>query len=106
LTEFRERRARPRVEEPFPVTVRGVDVTGERLDMDTVLDNVSEGGLYVRIPRRLELGSRVTVGIRFYDPETQSPGARVAARGVVLRVESIPFGEHGLGVGFAKYRVF
>ena len=102
----RERREKPRVEQPFPVTVRGVDATGEPLDIDTVLDNMSVGGLYVRIPRRLEPGAQITVGIRVSAPWEERPAARVATRGVVLRVESKPDGEHGLAVAFTRYRVF
>lgn len=106
LTEFRERRARPRIEEPFPVTVRGVDVAGEKLNIDTVLDNVSGGGLYLRIPTRIELGARLGIGIGLYDPETLELGARVATTGKVVRMESIAPGEHGIAVAFTKYRMF
>jgi hypothetical protein len=108
VTDFRqrERRGRPRVEQPFPVTVRGLDAMGEPLDIDTVLDNMSVGGLYVRIPRRIEPGARLTVGIRLSVPEAQERTACVATRGMVLRVESAPGGEHGLAVAFTKYRVF
>lgn len=45
LADFRERRLRPRIGLPFAVTVRGVDVKGQPLDIDTVLDNLSVGGL-------------------------------------------------------------
>ena len=94
------------MERPFPVTVRGVDAMGVPLDVDTVLDNMSVGGLYVRIPRRVEPGAQVTVGIRVSEPWEERPAARVATRGVVLRVESKPDGEHGLAVGFTRYRIF
>ena len=106
LTDFRERRGRPRVEQPFPVTVRGVDATGEPLDIDTVLDNMSAGGLYVRIPRRIEPGARLAVGIRLSVPGGQGRKARVAARGVVLRADSTAHGEHGLAIEFTRHRVF
>ncbi len=101
-----ERRGKPRVDQPFPVTVRGVDAMGEPLNIDTVLDNMSVGGLYVRIPRRLEPGAYITVGIRVSAPWEERPAARVATRGVVLRVEPAPGGEHGLAVAFTKYRIF
>ena len=108
MTDFleRERRGRPRVEQPFPVTVRGVDAMGEPLDIDTVLDNMSVGGLYVRIPRRIEPGARLAVGIRLSERWDERPAARVATRGVVLRVDSKPDGEHGLAVEFTRHRVF
>jgi hypothetical protein len=108
VTDFpdRERRGRPRIEQPFPATVRGVDATGEPLDIDTVLDNMSSGGLYVRLPRPIEPGTRVRVGIRVWVPGERQPGARIATRGVVRRVELKPSGEHGLAVAFTRHRVF
>jgi hypothetical protein len=108
VTDFldRERRGRPRVERPFPVTVRGVDATGEPLDIDTVLDNMSVGGLYVRLPRRIEPGARLAVGIRVSVSGAQERTARVATRSVVKRVESAAGGEHGLAVAFTRHRFF
>jgi PilZ domain-containing protein len=108
VTDFpeRERRGRPRIEQPFSATVRGVDATGERLDIDAVLDNMSTGGLYVRIPRPIEPGTRLTFGIRVWVPGALEPGARIAARGVVKRVNATPRGEYGLAVEFTRHRVF
>ncbi len=106
MTDSRERRAGVRVELRFPVTVRGVDAVGEPLDIDTVLDNVSRGGLYLRLPRRVELGAQLTVGIRVSERWEEKPAARIATRGVVLRVESKPGGEHGMAVAFRRHRVF
>ena len=108
MTDFpeRERRAKPRVQEPFPVTVRGVDATGARLDIDTALDNVSGGGLYVRIPRLIQPGAELVVGIRLSGPGAWQSTARVATRGVVLRVDAKPNREHGVAVTFTRYRVF
>jgi hypothetical protein len=106
LTEFRERRGGPRIERPFPITVRGVDVVGEPLDIDTVLDNVSRGGLYMRLPRRVEPGAQLRVGIRLSEAWEERPGARVATRCTVLRVESTLNGEYGVALAFARHRVF
>jgi len=106
LTDFRERRAGVRVQLRFPVTVRGVDAVGERLDIDTVLDNVSRSGLYLRLPRLVEPGAQLTVGIRVSERWEEKPAARVATRGVVLRVESRTGGEHGVAVAFTRHRVF
>ena len=49
-----ERRQHPRLSEPFPVLVRGVDAYGEALEINTVLDDFSAGGLYVRLRWRVE----------------------------------------------------
>ena len=108
MTDFpdRERRERPRIEQPFPATVRGVDATGEPLDIDAVLDNMSTGGLYVRIPRPIEPGMQLTFGIRVAVSGAQEPAARIAARGVVRRVDLTIRGERGLAVEFTRHRIF
>lgn len=102
----RERRGRPRIEQPFPATVRGVDATGESLDIDTVVDNMSSRGLFVRVPRPIEPGARLAIGVRVGMPGAQERSARIAARGVVVRVELMPKGEYGLGVALTRHRIF
>lgn len=101
-----ERRARPRVEQPFPATVRGVDAMGEPLGIDTVLDNISANGLFVRIPRPVEAGATLAVGIRLSVARVEGGGARVATRGLVKRVEHTADGQYGIAVEFVRYRVF
>ena len=49
-----ERRQHSRLSEPFPVLVRGVDAGGEAFESNTVLDDFSAGGLYVRLRWRVE----------------------------------------------------
>lgn len=39
-----EQRRHPRLYEPFPTQVHGVDAGGEAFDINTVLDNLSAGG--------------------------------------------------------------
>ncbi|MFN2447141.1 MAG: PilZ domain-containing protein [Vicinamibacterales bacterium] len=106
MTDFHERRAKPRLERPFPVTLRGVDAMGEALNIDTVLDNLSPGGLYVRIPRRVEPGAKLSVAIRLSEDGVREQTARLATRGVVLRVESTPNGEYGVALAFTTHRIF
>ena len=102
----RERRASPRTDTSFVVTIRGIDARGKALDIDTMLDNLSGSGMYVRIPRRVERGEPVAVGIRFAETGTLGRVARVAARGIVVRVDPTPAGEFGLAIAFTKTRVF
>jgi hypothetical protein len=101
-----ERRASPRTDTSFPATVRGVDATGDILDVETVLDNLSGGGLYVRLQQRVAQGAHLAVGIRLSEAGVPGRAARVAARGVVLRVEPAPDGRFGLAIRFTKSRVF
>jgi hypothetical protein len=76
------------------------------MDIDTWLDNLSGGGMFVRIPRRVKHGARLSVGIRFSEAGTSGRVPRVAGRGVVLRVEPTPDGLFGVALAFTKTRVF
>ena len=100
-----ESRSSPRIELPFPATVRGVDATGERFTLDTVLDNLSAGGLYLRLARPVRRGMKLFIVVRLStcrDPEV--PAARVALQGVVLRAEPQPDGRCGVAVVFQRHR--
>jgi hypothetical protein len=108
LSDFRdrERRANPRTETSFVVTVRGPDADGHLMDIDTWLDNLSGGGMYVRIPQRVNPGARLAVGIRFAEAGTSGRVPRVAGRGVALRVEAADDGRFGVALAFTTTRVF
>src|SRR3989442_14633652 len=51
-----ERRQKPRIQEPFPAKVRGIDCMGDPFEVEAVLDNVSAGGLYMRMEPFQEAG--------------------------------------------------
>ena len=104
--EERDRRRKPRLDHPFPATLRGIDAQGERLDIDTILDNMSAIGLYVRISRRLDPGARIAVGVGLKQSGQWEVTARVATRGVVTRVEQAIPGEYGTAVAFTRYRIY
>ena len=100
-----EQRRQPRLYEPFPTQVRGVDAGGETFDINTVLDDFSAGGLYLRLPQRLEPGARVFAVVRL--ATRKGPGgseARVAVSGRVRRVEPKPDGGCGVAVQFTRHR--
>ena len=100
-----EQRGAVRVAMPFPVMVRGVDRTGDRFTLDSVLDNLSATGLYLRLARLMEPGAALFVVVRLSIALTQEaavPG--VAARGVVLRAEPQPGGTCGIAVRFTRHR--
>src|SRR5436309_12834451 len=73
-----ERRSVPRIATPFPATLRGVDQAGDWFRIDTVLDNFSAAGLFMRLVRPIEPGATMFVVVRF----TVGPAARPAAPGV------------------------
>jgi hypothetical protein len=70
--------------------VRGVDAQGQSFTEATTLENVSAGGLYVRLQRSVSPGTRLFVVFAFSSVALQDAQApRVAARGQVCRVETI-----------------
>jgi PilZ domain-containing protein len=100
-----ERREMPRIELPFPAIVRGVDQTGERFTLETVLDNFSAAGLSLRLMRPVAPGAHLFVVVRFTIapvPKLAAPG--VAARGVVVWAELLPGGAWGVVLKFIRQR--
>jgi hypothetical protein len=97
-----ERRSKLRLYGPFPAKVRGVDVNGKIFKVETVLDNISAGGLYLRLRQRLEPDAILFVVTRLSASEVRAP--RVAVRGKVLRIEQKPDGECGVAVKITRHR--
>ncbi len=95
---------KPRILGLFPAKVRGVDVAGRPFELEITLDNLSIGGLYVRINRRVRLAAKLLFVFRIPGPDPNSPGLRIAAHGSVRRVEPLPDGGCGIGVEFERYR--
>ena len=96
-----ERRHKPRIYEPFPVWVRGIDKRGQAFETDTSIENLSASGLYMSLPQNVNQGSNLFVVIKF---STRKPGPRVAARGVVLRVDPKPDEYSGVAVAIRQVR--
>jgi len=100
-----ERRGAVRVAIPFPATVRGMDQTGDRFTLDTVLDNLSSTGLYLRLARLVEPGATLFVVVRLAVVSAQQvAAASVAVRGVVLRAEPQSSGMRGVAILFTRHR--
>jgi len=100
-----QRRNKIRIQESFPVTVRGVDTNGQEFLTDTVLDNLSAGGFYLRIPQHVERGGRLFVVIQLSSENAgKETTQRVAAHGQVLRAELKPDGRFGLAVEIRHHR--
>jgi hypothetical protein len=93
-----ERRLKPRVEGYFPARVRGFDKRGELFETNTVLGNLSAGGLFLRTSQPVMLDSPLFTLLTLAE-------MKVAARGFVCRVESLPDGSFGIGVKFKNYRL-
>lgn len=100
-----ERRAVSRIEIPFPATVRCVDVDDQPFEEHTVLDNLSSGGLYLRLARPVKHGARLFVLFRLsVVPGAQASAAYIALHGVALRVEPRPGGVFGTAIRLIHHR--
>ena len=100
-----ERRRKPRIVEYFPVKVRGVDANGEAFELDATLDNLSAGGLYMKLTRRVESDKRLFIVIRLSAAFTDKVSApRIAVRGRVVRSEQQSTGTYGLAIAFTRHR--
>ena len=103
-SDQREFRRHERIYEPFPVMGRSVDASGEAFGIHTVLDNFSASGLYVRLERRVECGTKLFAIVHISTSQPEVPAPCVAVRGVVLRAEPQPDGTWGAAVRFTRYR--
>ncbi len=85
-----ERRRRPRIYDPFPAKVQGIDTKGVRFESDTVIDNLSSAGLYLRLMSSVEPGAKLFITFRL-STSASAQGSTlirsVAIDGMVLRVE-------------------
>lgn len=100
-----ERRNKPRIREAFPVKVMGKDSTGQTIETEIQLENLSASGLYLVLPQKVVNGAELTFILRFFSPsEVDKSPARVSARGIVVRVEPRHNGTQGLAVAFKSHR--
>jgi PilZ domain-containing protein len=99
-----ERRSVPRIAIPFQATLRGVDHAGDRFRIDTILDNFSAAGLFLRLVQPIEPGATVFVVVRFaVAPAAWLAAPGVAARGLVVWAEPRP-GAWGIALKFMRQR--
>ncbi len=100
-----DRRNKPRIYVPFPAKVHGVDDKGTEFNIETVLDNVSANGLYVRMLTNVEEGEKLSVGLSLNTPSHIAEGApQVSIDGVVLRRDRKAGGVWGVAVAFDAVR--
>jgi len=98
--ENADRRRKPRMDEPIPVSVRGAE-RGQAYRFETVARNIGAGGLCAVAPRPVKLGERLSLRIRFIRAGSIPVRAPEAAiRGLVVRVEDLPGGFCVFAVSF------
>ena len=100
-----DRRSKPRIYASFCVKVRGRAMNGERFETETTIDNLSAGGLYMRIGRLVAPRAKLFFIIRLStDPVDRASAARIAVRGMVKRAEVQFDGSCGLAIVFTQHR--
>jgi hypothetical protein len=96
-----ERRDAERIFIPFPAVVEGIDADGNSFKVNTVLDNLSKGGLYLRMVPRVNLGSRLSVIFRLSaSVESEATSAKIAIKGEVMRIEKKVGGACGIALKY------
>lgn len=98
---YAERRRKPRLEEPFPARLSGLDSGQVPFYVDCVLDNISSTGLYLRLPKLVDAGSEVRLIVHLLNANSQ--GATAALQGCILRSELQADGKHGLAIAIKNH---
>jgi hypothetical protein len=102
-TTLPERREVSRIRNPFAVRVQGVNAAGEAFDEQTVLDNLSSGGAYLRLLQMVRPGTEFTITVQFAGAPISNhvyPGLQ--ALGEVVRSEPQVGGACGVAVKFMQ----
>ncbi len=94
-----ERRSRERFYGYFSLQIRGVRADGHIIKTHTIADNISSGGLYLRLPHDLLPCRNLFVFARM------PGGSALAARGRIVRQERPEDSLTGLGVQFTHFRL-
>ncbi len=101
-----ERRYKARVYEPYAVRVQGTDPTGSLFEINTVLENLSTSGLYLRMAKPVEKGDKLSIRIKIPPvSDDTAPGLHVAASGEVQRIDRLDNDTLGVAVRFTRHRV-
>ena len=93
-----ERRAAIRIDGRFPLQLRSRDVASA-LDSASIAVNVSRGGIYTRLLRRLDVGQSV------FGVVSLPTGSALAGRGHVVRLEQLAGGGWGIALHFTTARL-
>ncbi len=100
-----ERRREQRICDPFPARVRGTDADGSHFEVDTVIDNISTGHLYLRLIPCVRRGAPLRVTFRLSsDPAKAETTTQVEVSGRVIRSEEKPGQVCGVALAFESHR--
>jgi hypothetical protein len=93
-----------RLEEPFPILIRGVDAQGKTVGLETVLDYISAHEFALGLPRRLVPGARVFAVVRLSLAPPAVPAPRIALRGIIRQVARRWAGQYATTVQITRHR--
>lgn len=100
-----ERRRTSRITYPFPGLIRWADAEGNESAFNTVLDNLSAGGFYLRLVGEVQEGTEVECSLSLGTaPPTEDSTPSIKLHGVVVRTERQRAGVCGLGVVITSHR--
>jgi hypothetical protein len=101
-----ERRQRPRINNPLPVLVRGMNDQGEPFQFHSVVRDISAGGLCAIAPEPLKIGEKLYLHVRFTQSGANpAQAAEASFRGVVLRLKKRPDGTCLFAVSFLQKHI-
>ncbi len=106
-----DRRSKPRVRCSYPAIVRlRSNARKEKVQAQAVLTDISAVGMYLRMRPEARVGDSMFIMVRFstaaltIDNQTTPNTPRIAANGVVTRVDVLPDGSHGVAVSMKGHR--
>src|SRR5690242_3128946 len=100
-----ERRTSPRIQTPVPTIVRSVEANEQPFEEHTILDNFSGCGLHLPLGRRVRLGIRLFILIRFsVSHHADAAVAWIELHGMVLRTELRPGSVFGTAIKLTHRR--
>ena len=99
-----ERRRKPRITLPFPITVRAVAANGTRFTTTVVVDSLSCQGLAFRLAQPIKPTARLFVLVRLSCAVSDAPSPHVAGHLHVLRVAQGPHGEYAVAGRLIHHR--
>ncbi|MEI7840814.1 MAG: PilZ domain-containing protein [Methylococcaceae bacterium] len=98
MTSFNGRRDK-RIYGVFPVFLRGNDVGEHKIKTQTIVDNISQGGLFLQLPQFLSCGTTLFTLVKLPN------NIFLAAKGEIVRVENKEHELKGFGVRFKQTRL-
>ena len=95
-----ELRRKDRLDYTIPLSVRGSGTGGESYRFETVARNIGAGGLCAYAPRKMQIGERLSLRVRFARPGSTAQAPEISVRGSVVRTEKQPAGLWMFAVAF------